>query len=30
MANEIKYDIVEELGVISESAKGWTSLYLLI
>lgn len=23
MAGEIKYDIVEELGVISENAKGW-------
>lgn len=21
---DIKYDIVEELGVLSESAKGWT------
>lgn len=23
MAGEIKYDIIEELGVLSESAKGW-------
>ena len=30
MANEIKYDIVEELGVISESAKGWTKELNLI
>lgn len=24
MAGEIKYEIIEELGVLSESAKGWT------
>ena len=23
MATEIKYDIVEEIGVLSENAKGW-------
>lgn len=23
MAGEIKYDIIEELGVLSENAKGW-------
>ena len=23
MAGEIKYDIVEEIGVLSENAKGW-------
>lgn len=30
MANEIKYEIKEELGVISESAKGWTKELNLI
>lgn len=30
MANEIKYDIIEELGVLSESAKGWTKELNLI
>ena len=24
MAGEIKYEIIEELGVLSDSAKGWT------
>lgn len=24
MATDIKYDIVEEIGILSESAKGWT------
>ena len=23
MANDIKYEIVEEIGVLSENAKGW-------
>lgn len=23
MANDIKFDIIEELGVLSESSKGW-------
>lgn len=23
MAGEIKYDVIEELGVLSENAKGW-------
>ena len=27
---DIKYDIVEELGVLSESAKGWTKELNLI
>ena len=30
MENEIKYDIIEELGVLSESAKGWTKELNLI
>ena len=30
MAGEIKYDIIEELGVLSESAKGWTKELNLI
>ena len=30
MAGEIKYDIVEELGVLSESTKGWTKELNLI
>ena len=30
MANEIKYDIIKELGVLSESAKGWTKELNLI
>ena len=30
MAGEIKYEIIEELGVISESAKGWTKELNLI
>lgn len=30
MAGEIKYEIIEELGVLSESAKGWTKELNLI
>ena len=30
MAGEIKYEIVEEIGVLSESAKGWTKELNLI
>lgn len=30
MAGEIKYDIIEEVGVLSESAKGWTKELNLI
>ena len=30
MAGEIKYEIVEELGVLSESTKGWTKELNLI
>lgn len=30
MAGEIKYEIIEELGVLSESAKGWTKKLNLI
>ena len=30
MAGEIKYEIIEELGVHSESAKGWTKELNLI
>ena len=30
MAGEIKYEIIEELGVLAESAKGWTKELNLI
>lgn len=30
MAGEIKYEIIEELGVLSESTKGWTKELNLI
>lgn len=30
MAGEIKYEIIEKLGVLSESAKGWTKELNLI
>ena len=30
MAGEIKYEIIEELGVLSESAKAWTKELNLI
>lgn len=30
MAGEIKYEIIEELGVFSKSAKGWTKELNLI
>lgn len=30
MANEIKYEIIQELGVLSESVKGWTKELNLI
>ncbi|MBQ7780466.1 MAG: YdbC family protein [Lachnospiraceae bacterium] len=30
MAGEIKYEIIEELGVLFESAKGWTKELNLI
>lgn len=30
MAGEIKYDIIEELGVLSESAKGWKKELIVV
>lgn len=30
MANEIKFEIIEEIGVLSESNKGWTKELNLI
>lgn len=30
MAGEIKYDIIKEIGVLSESVKGWTKELNLI
>lgn len=30
MDGEIKYDIIEELGVLSESAKGWKKELIVV